>query len=91
MWKVAKPLHRIVHTMGWPLRKSARYGEFGGSWIYPMGEEHVSIGFVVGLEYSDVELSAHDLLQEFKTHKLVRKILDGGERVAWGAKTITEG
>ena len=91
VWKVAKPLHRIVHTMGWPLRKSARYGEFGGSWIYPMGEEHVSIGFVVGLEYSDVELSAHDLLQEFKTHKLVRKILDGGERVAWGAKTITEG
>ena len=48
-------------------------------------------GFVVGLEYADVELSAHDLLQEFKTHRLVRKILDGGERVAWGAKTITEG
>ena len=77
--------------MGWPLRKSARYGEFGGSWIYPMGEEHVSIGFVLGLEYADVELSAHDVLQEFKTHRLVRKILGGGERVAWGAKTITEG
>ncbi len=77
--------------MGWPLRKSARYGEFGGSWIYPMGEDHVSIGFVVGLEYADVELSAHDVLQEFKTHPLVREILDGGERVAWGAKTITEG
>jgi electron-transferring-flavoprotein dehydrogenase len=91
VWKVAKPLRRIVHTMGWPLRKRARYGEFGGSWIYPMGDEHVSIGFVVGLEYADVELSAHDLLQEFKTHRLVRKILDGGERVAWGAKTITEG
>ena len=91
VWKVAKPLHKIVHTMGWPLRKRARYGEFGGSFIYPMGEEHVSIGFVVGLEYADVELSAHDLLQEFKTHRLVRKILDGGERVAWGAKTITEG
>jgi electron-transferring-flavoprotein dehydrogenase len=91
VWKVAKPLHRIVHTLGWPLRKRARYGEFGGSFIYPMGEEHVSLGFVVGLEYADVELSAHDLLQEFKTHRLVRKILDGGERVAWGAKTITEG
>ena len=91
VWKVPKPLRRIVHTMGWPLRKRARYGEFGGSWIYPMGEEHVSIGFVVGLEYADVELSAHDLLQEFKTHRLVRKILHGGERVAWGAKTITEG
>ncbi len=56
-----------------------------------MGDDHVSIGFVVGLEYADVELSAHDLLQEFKTHPLVRGILDGGERVAWGAKTITEG
>jgi electron-transferring-flavoprotein dehydrogenase len=91
VWKVPKPLHRIVHTLGWPLRKRARYGEFGGSWIYPMGEEHVSLGFVLGLEYADVELSAHDVLQEFKTHRLVRKILEGGERVAWGAKTITEG
>jgi electron-transferring-flavoprotein dehydrogenase len=91
VWKVAKPLHKIVHTLGWPLRKSKRYGEFGGSWIYPMGEEHVSLGFVLGLEYTDIEMSAHDVLQEFKTHKLVRKILDGGERVAWGAKTITEG
>ena len=91
VWKVPKPLHRIVHTMGWPLRKRARYGEFGGSFVYPMGEDHVSLGFVVGLEYADVELSAHDLLQEFKTHRLIRKILAGGERVAWGAKTITEG
>jgi electron-transferring-flavoprotein dehydrogenase len=91
VWKVPRPLHKIVHTMGWPLRKRARNGEFGGSWIYPMGDEHVSLGFVVGLEYADVELSAHDLLQEFKTHRLVRKILQGGERVAWGAKTITEG
>ncbi len=91
VWKVPRPLRRVVHTMGWPLRKRARYGEFGGSWIYPMGDEHISIGFVVGLEYADVELSAHDLLQEFKTHRLVRKILAGGDRVAWGAKTITEG
>ena len=91
VWKVAKPLHKIVHTLGWPLRKSKRYGEFGGSWIYPMGDDHVSLGFVLGLEYTDVEMSAHDVLQEFKTHRLVRKILDGGERVAWGAKTITEG
>ncbi|HEY7379615.1 MAG TPA: electron-transfer flavoprotein:ubiquinone oxidoreductase [Gaiella sp.] len=91
VWKVPRPLRRIVHTMGWPLRKRARYGEFGGSFVYPMGEDMISIGFVVGLEYADVELSAHDLLQEFKTHRLMRKILDGGERVAWGAKTITEG
>ena len=69
----------------------AKYREFGGSWLYPMGDDLVSLGFVVGLDYRDVELSAHDLLQEFKTHRFVRKILEGGERVAWGAKTITSG
>ncbi len=91
VWKVERPLGHIVHTLGWPLRKRARYGEFGGSFIYPMGDDHVSIGFVAGLEYRDVEFSVHDVLQEFKTHRLVRKILRGGERVGWGAKTITEG
>ena len=91
VWKVPRPLRHIVHTMGWPLRKSAKYGEFGGSFIYPMGDDLVSLGFVAGLEYRDVEFSVHDVLQEFKTHRLVRKILQGGERVAWGAKTITEG
>ena len=91
VWKVPKPLGHIVHTMGWPLRKRAKYGEFGGSFIYPMGDDMVSLGFVAGLEYRDVEFSVHDVLQEFKTHKLVRKILRDGERIAWGAKTITEG
>ncbi|HUP31995.1 MAG TPA: electron-transfer flavoprotein:ubiquinone oxidoreductase [Gaiellaceae bacterium] len=91
VWKVPRPLRHIVHTMGWPLRKRARYGEFGGSFIYPMGDDMVSLGFVAGLEYRDVEFSVHDVLQEFKTHRLVRKILEGGERIAWGAKTITEG
>jgi electron-transferring-flavoprotein dehydrogenase len=91
VWRVAKPLDHIVHTLGWPLRKGARYREFGGSWIYPMGDEMVSLGFVIGLDYRDVELSAHDLLQEFKTHRFVRKLLDGGDRVAWGAKTISSG
>jgi electron-transferring-flavoprotein dehydrogenase len=91
VWKVAKPLDRIIHTMGWPLRTSARYREFGGSFIYPMGEEHICIGFVAGLDYRDAEFSVHDVLQEFKTHPLVRKLLDGGERVEWGAKTIPSG
>ena len=91
VWRVAKPLDRVIHTMGWPLRGGARYREFGGSFIYPMGEDHVSLGLVVGLDYRDAELSVHDVLQELKTHKLVRKILDGGERVEWGAKTIPEG
>jgi electron-transferring-flavoprotein dehydrogenase len=91
VWKVAKPLHKIIHTMAWPLRARAKYGEFGGSFIYPMGEDMITMGFVVGLEYADVELSAHDLLQEFKLHPKISKLLIGGERIAWGAKTITEG
>ena len=91
VWKVTRPLDRVIHTMGWPLRAAAKYREFGGSFIYPMGDDMVTLGMVVGLDYRDSELSVHDLLQELKTHSLVRKILDGGERVAWGAKTIPEG
>jgi electron-transferring-flavoprotein dehydrogenase len=91
VWKVAKPLDRVVHTMGWPLRAGRRYREFGGSFIYPMGDDMVTIGMVVGLDYRDAELSVHDLLQELKTHPRVRRILADGERVAWGAKTIPEG
>jgi electron-transferring-flavoprotein dehydrogenase len=91
VWRVPRPLRKIVHTMAWPLRTSASFAEFGGSFIYPMGDDHVSIGFVAGLEARDVDFSVHDVLQELKTHRLVWKILGGGERVAWGAKTITEG
>src|SRR5215210_247149 len=91
VWRVKKPLDRVIHTMGWPLRGGRKYREFGGSFIYPMGEDMVTLGLVVGLDYRDVQLSVHDLLQELKTHRVVRRILEGGERVAWGAKTIPEG
>jgi electron-transferring-flavoprotein dehydrogenase len=91
VWKVGRPLDRVIHTMGWPLRAGSKYREFGGSFIYPMGDGMVTVGMVVGLDYRDAELSVHDLLQELKTHSLVRKILEGGERIAWGAKTIPEG
>ena len=91
VWKVAKPLGRVIHTMGWPLRGGRKYREFGGSFVYPMDEDMLTVGMVVGLDYRDAELSVHDVLQELKTHPLLRKLLDGGERVAWGAKTIPEG
>jgi electron-transferring-flavoprotein dehydrogenase len=91
VWRVPTPLGRVIHTMGWPLRPSAKYREFGGSFIYPMGDELVTIGMVVGLDYRDAALSVHDVLQELKTHPRIRTILEGGERVAWGAKTIPEG
>ena len=91
VWKVAEPLDRVIHTMGWPLRKGARWNEFGGSFIYPMGEDKVCIGMVCGLDYTDATFSVHDALQQLKTHPFVREILEGGEREAWGAKTIPSG
>ena len=56
-----------------------------------MGDDMVTIGMVVGLDYRDAELSVHDLLQELKTHPKIRALLEGGERVEWGAKTIPSG
>ncbi len=97
VWKVPRPLDRIIHTIGpWPLKLSARYGQIGGTWLYPMkdersGDDLVSIGFVVDLEYADATTSAHDLLQQFKLHPLVKGILQGGERIAWGAKALPGG
>jgi electron-transferring-flavoprotein dehydrogenase len=98
VWKVKQPLDRVIHTFvqPWPLKVAAKYGQLGGTWIYPMkdqktGEDLVSIGFVVDLNYRDATTSAHDLLQTFKTHPLVRRILDGGERIAWGAKALPGG
>ncbi|HEY7836127.1 MAG TPA: electron-transfer flavoprotein:ubiquinone oxidoreductase [Solirubrobacteraceae bacterium] len=97
VWKVPKPLDRLIHTIGpWPLKVSSKYGQIGGTWIYPMkdektGEDLVSIGFVIDLEYADATTSVHDLLQKFKLHPLVKGILKGGERVAWGAKALPGG
>jgi electron-transferring-flavoprotein dehydrogenase len=91
VWEVEKPLDRVIHTMGWPLRKRPKLNEFGGSFIYPMGEDKLCIGLVVGLDYADSTLSVHDLLQQLKTHPFIRKLLEGGKRVAWGAKTIPSG
>ena len=98
VWKVAKPLDRLIHTFTqpWPMKVGRKYGQLGGTWIYPMkdettGDDMVSIGLVVDLNYRDATTSAHDLLQQFKLHPLVKGILDGGERVAWGAKALPGG
>jgi electron-transferring-flavoprotein dehydrogenase len=91
VWEVQQPLDRVVHTMGWPLRFAAKYREFGGSFMYPMGEDRVSLGFVVGLDYKDARFSVHDALQQMKRHPLFARQLEGGKRVGWGAKTIPSG
>src|SRR6201995_578316 len=95
VWEVEQPFEKIVHTLGWPLRWGGKWKEFGGSWIYGMNREgeapKVSIGFVTGLDWTDSRFSVHDVLQEFKLHPLVKKILGDGKRVAWGAKAIPQG
>jgi electron-transferring-flavoprotein dehydrogenase len=91
IWEVPKPLDRVIHTLGWPLRWSPKYKEAGGSFIYPMGEDKVCFGLVVGLDTTDATFSVHDAVQQFKTHPFIKKILEGGKRVGWGAKTMPSG
>jgi electron-transferring-flavoprotein dehydrogenase len=91
VWEVQKPLDRVIHTAGWPLKFGAKYREFGGSFIYPMGEDKITIGLVVGLDYRDARMSVHDALQQLKNHPLVADLIEGGKRVGWGAKTIPSG
>jgi electron-transferring-flavoprotein dehydrogenase len=91
VWEVPKPLDKVIHTMGWPLRWSGKYKEAGGSFIYPMGEDKVCFGLVVGLDTTDATFSTHDALQLWKTHPFIKKILEGGKRIGWGAKTIPSG
>jgi electron-transferring-flavoprotein dehydrogenase len=87
LWQVGKPLDRIVHTMAWPLPGDA----FGGSFMYPMADDLVALGLVVGLDYGDARFDVHEALQRLKLHPLFRSALEGGEMVEWGAKTIPEG
>jgi electron-transferring-flavoprotein dehydrogenase len=87
IWQTKKSLDAVVHTLGWPLPRDA----FGGSFFYPMADNLVSLGLVVGLDYRQHSLDPHELLQRLKTHPLFRRYLEGGEMVEWGAKTIPEG
>jgi electron-transferring-flavoprotein dehydrogenase len=91
VWEVDKPLDRVIHTMGWPLHFAAKYREFGGSFIYPMGDDRISMGLVCGLDYRDARFSVHDALQQLKSHPLVAELIEGGKRVGWGAKTLPSG
>ncbi len=87
VWSVAKPLDAVLHTMGWPLPKDA----FGGSFCYPMGKDRVALGLVVGLDWKRTSVDVHVLLQRMKGHPLFQAVLEGGECLEWGAKTIPEG
>jgi electron-transferring-flavoprotein dehydrogenase len=81
------PAGYVAHTLGWPLEPSI----YGGGWVYGMRENRVSLGLVAGLEYHDPRFDPHEAFQKFKTHPFIRRILEGGKLVRYGAKTIPEG
>ena len=87
LWETKKLLDRVIHTMGWPLPGDA----FGGSFMYPLEDNLVSLGLVVGLDYRDARFDVHGVFQRMKLHPLFKPYLEGGEMVEWGAKTIPEG
>jgi electron-transferring-flavoprotein dehydrogenase len=77
----------VLHTLGYPLRQE----EFGGSWLYAMPGDRISVGFVSGLDYKDPLFDPHAAFQRFKLHPFIRRILDGGQMVKYGAKALPEG
>ncbi|HHZ80164.1 MAG TPA: electron transfer flavoprotein-ubiquinone oxidoreductase [Candidatus Marinimicrobia bacterium] len=81
------PAGYVAHTMGFPLGHDI----FGGGFIYGMKNDIWNVGIVVGLDYSDSNVDPHHELQSLKTHPWVRSLLDGGEMIAYGAKTLPEG
>jgi electron-transferring-flavoprotein dehydrogenase len=90
LWQVPKEKHQpglVVHTMGWPLSNDTG----GGSFMYHWGDGLVSIGFVVHLNYTNPFLSPFDEFQRYKTHPAIRQYLEGGKRLSYGARAITEG
>jgi electron-transferring-flavoprotein dehydrogenase len=90
LWELPREKHRpglIMHTMGWPLDN----GTGGGSFMYHFGENLCSVGFVVHLNYSNPFLSPFDEFQRAKTHPRLRQFLEGGKRIAYGSRAITEG
>ncbi len=87
IWKVKKAPDYIAHTLGYPLPKDC----FGGSFMYPMSDDHIAIGIVAGLDYKNPKLDVHLQLQHMKQHPLFKEMLEGGQCVEWGAKTIPEG
>jgi electron-transferring-flavoprotein dehydrogenase len=87
LWETKQPLDAVVHTMGWPVPRTA----FGGTFMYPLEDKLVALGLVVGLDYRERDFDIGERMQLMKRHPFFKRVLDGGELVEWGAKTIPEG
>jgi electron-transferring-flavoprotein dehydrogenase len=90
LWEIDPAKHKqglVMHTMGWPLDSSTG----GGSFVYHLENNQVAIGFVVHLNYKNPYLSPFDEFQRFKHHPAIKPMLEGGRRISYGARAITEG
>ena len=90
LWEIDPSKHKpglVIHTAGWPLDPDT----YGGSFMYHDADNKVEIGFVVGLDYSNPWLSPFEEFQRWKTHPEIRKYLEGGKRLSYGARAITAG
>ncbi len=90
LWEIPAANHKpglIEHSIGWPLPANT----YGGSFLYHFGENLVSYGFVVGLDYTNPWLAPFEEMQRFKTHPEVRKHFEGGRRISYGARALNEG
>ncbi len=90
IWEVDPAKHkagRVSHSIGWPVD----FSTYGGSFLYHLENNQVAIGFVIGLDYQNPYLSPYEEFQRFKTHPAVRPLLEGGRRIAYGARALIEG
>jgi electron-transferring-flavoprotein dehydrogenase len=90
LWEVPAECHvpgLVVHTAGWPMDNAT----YGGGFVYHLAEHLVAVGYVVGLSYSNPHLSPFEEFQRYKTHPEIRKFLEGGKRLAYGARAIAAG
>lgn len=90
IWEIQPDKHKaghVLHTIGWPMDSKT----YGGSWLYHMEDNQISIGFVTGLDYKNPYLSPYQEMQRFKTHPAIKPLLEGGRRIAYGARALVEG
>ncbi len=90
IWEIDDAKHEeglVMHTAGWPLDNNT----YGGSFMYHAENKQIFLGYVIGLDYKNPHLSPFDEFQRFKTHPQIKKIIEGGKRVSYGARALIEG
>lgn len=90
LWEIKPELHHpglVLHTAGWPLSNDT----YGGSFIYHLENQQISVGFVVGLDYKNTFLDPYEEMQRFKMHPQIRPLFAGARRIAYGARALNEG